>query len=106
MEIKGRAQSAPAIHGQHDRQILPVEPRPDCCDAEQLKADKRDEEKDVELFVFKHGEKTAKPSEGALEGSRAEGPLKWSRRARAARAYLPPSAHVNIRDPRDRKSTR
>src|SRR5207237_8262808 len=52
MQIKRRADSAPKINGQHDREKGPFKARPDRDDAENLKTDQNNEKKEIESVVL------------------------------------------------------
>ena len=60
MQIECRADSAPEKQRQHDGQIEKVKARQESDHSEHLERDEDDENKKIELFVFKHAAKWAR----------------------------------------------
>ena len=54
MQIESRADSRPEINGEHDRQVTPLEARPERNQAKDLQTNENDEEKKIEFVVLKH----------------------------------------------------
>src|ERR1700682_4676857 len=54
VQIKSRADSRPEINGEHDRQVSPLEARPERHESEDLQTNENDEEKKIKFVVFEH----------------------------------------------------
>ena len=54
VQVKSRADSRPEINGEHDRQVSPLEARPERHNPKDLETNESDEKKKIEFVMLKH----------------------------------------------------